>query len=278
MSGNACRYAACLMVAFLLLGCDGAKCQRCGESVPARAARDGAIHIYHNTFSFQFAPPWFNADQRSLLTSYVVFPEEAKLKEWVEWVNRFKKSCSGEKAAPALGSICPEKEFYKKAMGPFLEGLSRCATKKPVKLFTMGFASSTTVKAVNSTVEGQYKQHIDAMDEAIDKGQKICRGKMDVEEANKPSEMFNLIIANQRAENVAAMLKGFLSIEQKEKFDIKSVPWCSHASMEAERSFNDQGDGAKGLINRRVEVLLASLPGCVNVDPDNRIDVTKPIQ
>ena len=273
MSGNACRYAACLMAAFLLLGCDGAECQRCGESGLVRAVRDDAIHIYHNTFSFQFAPPWFNADQRSLLTSYVVFPEEAKLIEWVKWVNQSKKSCSGGKDASVPGSICPEQEFYKKAMAPFLEGLSRCATEKPVKLLAIGFASSTTVKKMDDTVEEQYNQHIDA----IGKGQGICRGKMKVEEAGNPDKMFNLLIANQRAKNVAAMLNGFLSRKQKERFDIQSVPWCSHASMEAERSFQDQGDGAKGLINRRVEVLLASLPGCVNVDPDNRIDVTQPL-
>ena len=37
-------------------------------------------NIHHTTFAFRFAPPWFNADQRSLFTSYVVFPEEAKVR------------------------------------------------------------------------------------------------------------------------------------------------------------------------------------------------------
>ena len=36
----------------------------------------------------------------------------------------------------------------------------------------------------------------------------------------------------------------------------------------------DREDRGKGLMNRRVEVRLAVLPGCLNVDPDNRIEVT----
>ena len=227
MSSNPCRYAAYLMAAFLLLGCDNTKCQRCTDSGPAHDTRDGSIHIYNSTFAFQFTPPWFNADQRSLLTSYVVFPEEAKLNEWVEWVNRPEKNCSGEEDTPAPASICPEREFYKKAMEPFLTGLSHCATEKPVELLTMGFASSTKAEVENHTVKEHYNRYV----EAIDKGQTACRGERDTKEAS-PSNMFNLLIANQRADNVTAMLKGFLSEEKKKMFDIK----CNYVKFETGRN------------------------------------------
>lgn len=62
--------------------------------------------------------------------------------------------------------------------------------------------------------------------------------------------------------------------ELKNAFAIKAIPWCSHAAMTTERGGEDGEDRGKGLMNRRVEVRLAVLPGCLNVDPDNRIDVT----
>ena len=57
-------------------------------------------------------------------------------------------------------------------------------------------------------------------------------------------------------------------------FAIKVIPWCSHAAMADERGDEDDGNPARGLMDRRVEVRLAALPGCLDVDPDNRIDVT----
>ena len=41
-----------------------------------------AHDVRHTIFDVRFAPPWSNADQRSLFTSYVVFPKEAKFTEW----------------------------------------------------------------------------------------------------------------------------------------------------------------------------------------------------
>ena len=63
----------------------------------------GNHDIHHTTFAFRFAPPWFGADHRSLFTSYVVFPEEAKFEDWISGERG--EICGGEDA-PA--SVCPE--------------------------------------------------------------------------------------------------------------------------------------------------------------------------
>ena len=60
----------------------------------------------------------------------------------------------------------------------------------------------------------------------------------------------------------------------KSAFAIKEIPWCSHAAMVDKRGPNDGGDPAIGLMNRRAEVHLAALSGCLNIDPGNRIDFT----
>ena len=221
---------------------------------------------YNTTFTFRFAPPWFNADQRSLFTSYVVFPEEAKFKEWIH--DESGEGCP-RKDGRMPSSVCPDTAFYKKALAPFLQGLSRCATAKRVELSTVGFASSTGVSTNSGELQRRYEEHIGAV--TAKPGD--CRGERDLKEAGELSDMFNLLIANERAVNVAAMLRTLVPNEPKDAFDIKAIPWCSHASMAAERPFDDGGDATKGLLNRRVEVRLMALPGCLNVDPDLRMDV-----
>lgn len=224
-------------------------------------------NIHHTTFAFRFAPPWFNADQRSLFTSYVVFPEEAKFKDWISGDPR--KTCERDEP-PA--SVCPDAEFYKKAMEPFLKGLAQCATTKQVELHLVGFASSTGLnepladKGEETLLEERYDSYIAAESE-------LCLGKKTESERDNPSAMFNLLISKERADKVAGMLRALVPTELKSAFAIKVIPWCSHAAM-AERRSEDGGNPAKGLMNRRVEVRLAALPGCLNVDPDNRIDVT----
>ena len=96
---------------------------------PGNSASQVTRNIHHTTFAFRFAPPWFGADHRSLFTSYVVFPEEAKFEDWIG--DERGEICEGEEA-PA--SVCPETAFYKKTMGSFLEGVSHCATTDKVEL------------------------------------------------------------------------------------------------------------------------------------------------
>ena len=268
------RTMVCLMLCPLLTGCDGAKlCQQCDrqlEVVRGRCADcDSAeeILIQHTTFAFRFAPPWFNSDQRSLFTSYVVFPEEAKLEEWLgEEAN---EGCP-RKDGRTPSSVCPDTGFYRRAMGPFLKGLSQCATDKKVELRTVGFASSTRLNDVEEDDEAalrrRYAGHLAAM--AAD-----CVDK-EKERLEDISLMFNLLIANERAVNAAAMLWDIVPKEAKDDFDIRAEFWCSHASMEAKRAWDDHGDTTIGLMNRRAEVRLAALPGCVDIYPDNWLGKT----
>ena len=238
-------------------------CTDCPDSNAAQSIHN----IHHTTFAVRFAPPWFNADQRSLFTSYVVFPEEAKFEDWIS--GDPSKMC--ERDDPPA-SICPDTTFYKQAMEPFLKGLSQCATTEKVQLRVVGFASSTGLK---ESLENESEKELlkERYDRRIAEAE-LCRDKTKENERDNPSAAFNLLIANERADRVAGMLEGLVPREMKSAFAIKDVPWCSHAAMVAKRGPKDGGDPAIGLMNRRAEVHLAALPGCLNIDPDNRIDFT----
>ena len=219
-------------------------------------------HIHHATFAFRFAPPWFNADQRSLFTSYVVFPVEAKFEDWI--ASKPDEICDQEEP-PA--SVCPDTAFYEKAMVPFLKGLSQCATTKKVELHLVGFASSTQLKV--PLEDGDQRELVTRYSERINSKLGDCRG--DGGPDTSDSDKFNLLIANERAVNAAKMLEQLVPKESKNAFAIEVIPWCSHAAMVEERGHNDGGNPAKGLMNRRAEVRLAALPGCLNVEPDKRV-------
>ena len=219
-------------------------------------------HNIRHTFAFRFAPPWFDADRRSLLTSYVVFPEEAS---FAEWSKEEDKDCEGD---DALASVCPDKAFYKAAMGPYLRGLAQCATdSKKVELNVLGFASETGLSGTLDELdckEGSNSRYCDAVatierDDCKREDIEIVDGK------RNHSNMFNLIIANERAEHTADMLRDMMA--ENDAFEIKPVLWCSHDDMVTARRLNDR-DAAKGLMNRRAEVRLASLPGCLNLAPN----------
>ena len=234
-----------------------------------QTASQNTHHIHLSTFAFRFAPPWFNADQRSLFTSYVVFPVEAKFEEWI--ASDPEEECS---KGDARTSVCPDTAFYEKAMTPFLKGLSQCATTKKVELHLLGFASSTRLREPQ---EDESKKKLDERYEEfiadITADTESCRGERARGEEDH-SKRFNLLIANERADRAAEMLKGLVPKEPENAITIEAILWCSHAAMVEEREFKDEGDPAKGLMNRRVEVRVATLPGCLNVEPDKRMPTT----
>ena len=246
MSSNAwLRAMVCLVVCSLIAGCDGAKLCRPCERQPETVKTE----INHATFAFRFAPPWFNSDQRSLFTSYIVFPEEAKLEEWLD--DDAQEGCPREDDR-VTSSVCPDVTFYGKTMGSFLEGLSQCATTgKKVELHTVGFASSTGLNDIEE--DGQEAKYLkDRYDRHM-----MAQGCDEEAQAHGSSDRFNLLIANERAANAAAMLR---ELAPKEHFDIEARYWCSHADMEAERSWDDGGDTTMGLMNRRAEVHVVACP------------------
>ena len=224
--------------------------------------------IRHTTFDVRFTPPWFNADQRSLFTSYVVFPQEAQIDEWVPGEPAY-DSCEGSDPSPA---VCPDRTFHRQVMEPFLKALEQCAKgEEKVKLRTVGFASASRLrspleKEPQDTLDDRHTKHTRAVSET-------CLGESAEEEKLGRSAKFNLLIANQRAVHAAAMLSDFASeLGLADAFDIDDVPWCSHKGMVEERGHAP----GSGLINRRAEARLVDIPGCLNVDPDRRIDVTEP--
>ena len=250
-------------------------------------AAEETTEINHATFAFRFAPPWFNSDQRSLFTSYIVFPEEAKLEGWLD--DDAQEGCPREDER-VTSSVCPDATFYGKTMGSFLEGLSQCATTgKKVELHTVGFASSTGLNDIEE--DGQEARDLkDRYNEHKDGWTKDCLGGK--AEPRNSTERFNLLIANERADNAAAMLRKLAQEKEEEEekeeedappkkartspeeeeekeekemgdfFNIKAKYWCSHADMEAERerSWKDRGNTTMGLVNRRAEVHIEACP------------------
>ena len=236
--------------------------QPCPECPTQRSGGEISHNINHSTFEFRFTPPWFNADQRSLFTSYVIFPAEAKLADWIADPDRI---CNGT-GSPA--SLCPDVPFHEKVTAPFLKALAPCGTeKKPVVLRIFGFASSSGIAGpAPQPLVDEYNSHIREISSR-------CEGTLSNAKGDGTT-MFNLLVANRRAANAAEMLRGFTS---SGRLDIKDKPWCSHKDMEEERNHSDTSNGsynsAKGLMNRRAEVRLKQLSGCLNVEPDKRLPV-----
>ena len=274
------RAAVGLLIALLLLGCDGAKiCQPCGKPEASPQTAKLEVDWQQHNFNFHFEPPWSNVLPRPLFALPVLFQEEAKFEEWEKgsYANcddgapaamhsgsapQGRASCKncGDDGAPA--AVCPNQCFCEQVLYPFLAELAQCEREAVVELRTIGFASSSGIAITHEqqkNLRNLHTQHITEVSE-------FCRGER-VSEKQNDSAMFNLLIANQRAANVSDMLGELASTETfKGKFSIADKPWCSHASMEEERKIDDDGpnyDPAISMVNRRVEVHLVELPRCV---------------
>lgn len=141
-------------------------------------------------------------------------------------------------------------------------------------LRTVGFASSSGVNSVPDWLEKRHLAHINATATGE------CYGEGKATADDKPDQKFNLLVANRRAQNAAKMLRRLAS---SEAFDIRHKVWCSHDDMVGQRKHKDTNKGefssVRGLMNRRAEVRLKYLSGCLNVHPDKRVvngDDTKP--
>ena len=77
-------------------------------------------------------------------------------------------------------------------------------------------------------------------------------------EGRRASEMFNLLVAEYRANNVAKMLVS-MAEEVGVSVNVESVGWCSYEAMDKARKVKDVDDdkgyeGFKGMLNRRAEI------------------------
>ena len=131
--------------------------------------------------------------------------------------------------------------FYKKTMGPFLKGLSQCATTEKVQLHLVGFASATGLNERLEDGERNYSRSATAA--ALSPKAEPCEGKK-VEDETDHSNMFNLLIARtgrQRGRNVAEI------VSTKDAFIIEAIPWCSYAAMGGEARFRRRQRPYQGL-------------------------------
>ena len=77
-------------------------------------------------------------------------------------------------------------------------------------------------------------------------------------------EQFRLIVANARADNTERMLEAFIEDEQQNHLKVKAKPWENYCDMQLERDRHANGEYSpnNGLMNRRAEIRILSLPAC----------------
>ena len=229
----------------------------------AVAQAGGDTHnVSHTTLNLRFAPPWVNVGSGSLLTTYVVFAEEAKIHDG--FAGNY-EHCGGG-ADSLAAAVCPDHAFHKLVLGQFLEGLARCATDEEPVLRTVGFASSSGV----GPLEDEDEDRLDAKYQAyMERVAGKCQGTPPDEAPESEldnSAKFNLLVANLRAVHTKAMLEDLAQTSTPNRIRIEHQDWCSHGSMAP--LYPDKGPNgyntARGLVNRRAEIRLAALPGCAS--------------
>ena len=205
--------------------------------------------------------------------------------------------CVGECRVNAA-AVCPDKAFYKDMFVPFLHGLAKCGdADNKVVLQTVGFASSSEPKNLTQkkrkALRGKLRQQkmvLNCVREDVNKS--CCRltgncgaggtacNLDDTESDSLLPRAFNLHMAELRARNVKNMLDEMIGGEQLGDFiEVTTEPWCSYQEMCKQRGFTDTAGCGKegrydtelGLMNRRVEVRVVALPGCLNLSPENRV-------
>ena len=217
--------------------------------------------------SFESAPFWFAESRNSLFASMVVFPKEAKLEQWAQGLYDFPPAHERRPSA-----VYPDIGFYAEALKPFLEGLAECGDgEHPARLRAVGFASTSELAPENIPDELNNKFQEERRKCCSTAPCSCCRSK----EKNH-SDLFNLVVANLRAQYTAAMVEQLITrISAQGQILIEPHRWCRHSDMAAERHFKDGGpdsyDTTRGLMNRRVELRVLDLPGCTSFQSARRI-------
>ena len=217
--------------------------------------RPSFVHI-----TFQNLMPLSTRDIKNGFVSLVIFPEEAKFEDWYEG-----RYANCPQPAQADGhAVCPEEAFHKMLLDPLLSELAECTSaNESVGLEVVAFASSSTVSNLTQSQK-------EAIDREVQKVDCACRCAT----SQCHSEKFNLIAANLRAANTVNMLRTFIG---GRPIDVTKKSWKSHCEMMQHRGYDDRTQcdqyvPNKGLMNRRAEIRITSLPGCAFLRLPNSLD------
>jgi len=191
-------------------------------------------------------------------------------------------------------AVCPDEAFYKVMFVPFLRELARCGNAdNKVVLQTVGFASSSEPEIFDRKKLREKLQKEMSLNCVREDGKKSCcrlkggcgagGAACKLDDTGSDSLLpraFNLHMAELRARNVKNMLSDMIVAEKLgQSIKVTTEPWCSYQEMCKQRGFTDTAgcgeegryDTELGLMNRRVEVRVVALPGCLNLSPENRV-------
>ena len=193
------------------------------------------------------------------LRIFVFFPHEAQLSVWAS--NGYEKNCTSESPSP----VCPEFTLFEAPIEGFIRALANCPGEQP-SLQVLGFASSSSIENANERDIGKLEDYF-SLDNNGRKTKSCKRARENLDRTNvrdvsKETEIFNLLVAELRASNVADMLMQAAE-DEKVKIDVHPVVWCSYEDMALERKVEDfdriKGyDSLKGVLNRRVEIRVVA--------------------
>ena len=217
--------------------------------------------------------PWIVGNVQSFFSSAVVFPMDA-----------MPQDLSDESRKGAVRLSDADKDFYAAIYGPLLVDLARCgAPGKPVKIELSGFSSSSSIKSHSQSEE--IKKRCPNQDNKVKSD-----GIKDPNKMSRINQVFNLCVAETRAEYVRGMLASFVKEKNiKSIFDFTVNSWgsldemryqtekiyCDGPKRTENRDKTGAGNGkeaqsclekydrTRGLMNRRVDIAIVETPYCM---------------
>ena len=227
------------------------------KQVDALSAKPSSVH-----FRFQNLMPATISDINSGFVSLVIFPEQARVGDWQRLGLKYEKC--GNSGEGGSASVCPERAFHKMLLGPLITELVHCASsEKIVKLQVVAFASDSGITNWNN----DWRKFVDERMPLI-----YCPRRCISDSCR--SKKFNLMVANLRATNTAEMLRDFI---RNRPIDVDAKQWNNHCQMLRERDrHGSEASGERspnsGLMNRRAEIRIVTLPSCTFVKLPNGYD------
>ena len=182
---------------------------------------------------------------------FVFFLREAQFEDWKAGDYKHCRPADCPRAdywcKDGAEPVCPNRALYKGRIEKYLKDLAKCGKKA---LSVRGFASSSGIRP---------DQRRDLL-EPYRKRQRslamVCGEAAAPAEASA-SQMFNLLVSDDRARNLAKLLKA-AARNSGVSIDVKPARWCSYQEMEAARGIKDTVDGGydgfTGMLNRRAEI------------------------